>query len=149
MFHYCENKLFLFLLTANSPRGVDPDDANVAEENTLLVFLVLAGTALLSPVGRVGELLHGALLRCGARNREGRGWKTKVEVVRNFIILVCNGYMYSVIMRVYFFFKFMFRKVSACNVPIKNQIIRCKILTFSFHFMWLRTNILWGPKQFS
>ncbi len=32
--HYCENKLCLLSLTADSPRRVDPDDADVAEKNT-------------------------------------------------------------------------------------------------------------------
>lgn len=54
-------------------RGVDPDDANVAEENTLLVFLVLARAAFLPPVGHVGELRCGALLCRGTHNRKGRG----------------------------------------------------------------------------
>ena len=51
-----------------SPRGVDPDDADVAEENTLLILLVLAGAALLPAVGRVAELRGGALLRGGAHD---------------------------------------------------------------------------------
>lgn len=64
----------------HSPWGVDPDDANVAEKNALFVFLVLAGAAFLSPVGRVGELRQGALIHHrGARNREGRGWGKQVR----------------------------------------------------------------------
>lgn len=69
----------LLLLTVNSPRGVDPDDANVAEKNALFVLLVLARAAFLSPVGCVGELRQGALLLRRACNREGRSWKTQVE----------------------------------------------------------------------
>lgn len=79
-------KQTVLLLTANSPRGVDPDDANVAEKNTLLVFLVLARAAFLSPVGRVAKLRQGALLRHGALNREGWGWKYKWKrAVSNFL----------------------------------------------------------------
>lgn len=66
-------------MTADSPRGVDPDDADVAEENALFVFLVLAGAAFLSPVGRVGELRPGALLRCGAGDGEGGGCGAQEE----------------------------------------------------------------------
>lgn len=73
---------------ADSPRGVDPDDADVAEKNTLLVFLVLARAAFLPPVGRVGELRRGALLRRGARDGEGGGWKAQEEeVVRNLLLI--------------------------------------------------------------
>lgn len=72
---------FLLLLTANPPWSVDPDDSNVAEKNALLVFLILTRAALLSPVGCVGELHQGALLRCGACNREGRSWKVQMEEV--------------------------------------------------------------------
>lgn len=50
----------------HSPGRVDPHDANVAEENTLFVFLVLTRAAFLSTVGRVVELHHGALLRTRA-----------------------------------------------------------------------------------
>lgn len=67
----CETKLCVLGLTADSPRGVDPDDANVAEENTLLVLLVLARAAFVSPVGCVGELRQGALLHRGAHNGDG------------------------------------------------------------------------------
>lgn len=76
-----ENPVFNFLLslTANPPRSVDPDDSNVAEKNALLVFLVLTWAALLSPVGRVGELRHGALLHCGTCVRKGCSWKTQME----------------------------------------------------------------------
>lgn len=77
--HYSENKPGLLSLTVHSPRRVDPDDADVTEENTLFVFLVLTRAAFLTPVGRVGELYQGALLRRGARNREGRGWKVQVR----------------------------------------------------------------------
>lgn len=61
-------------MTVDSPRGVDPDDANVAEENTLFVLLVLTGAAFVSPMGRVGELHQGALLHHGARHGH-RGWR--------------------------------------------------------------------------
>lgn len=71
VFHCCETKPRPLVLTADSPRGVDPDDADVAEENTLLVLLVLTRAALLSPVGRVGEHRQGAFLHCGARNGDG------------------------------------------------------------------------------
>lgn len=73
-----ENKLYVWCrASADSPRSVDPDDANVAEKNTLLVFLVLTGAAFLSAVGRVGELRRGALLCRGAR--DGEGWQDKTE----------------------------------------------------------------------
>lgn len=58
----------------DSPRRVDPDDANVAEENTLLVLLVLTGAASDPPVGLLGELHGGALLlllRRGAQDGDG------------------------------------------------------------------------------
>lgn len=58
----------------DSPRSVDPDDADVAEENALFVLLVLTGAASVSPVGRVGELHQEALLHRGARHGD-RGWK--------------------------------------------------------------------------
>lgn len=45
-----------------SPCRVDPDDANMAEENTLLVLLVLTGAASDPSVGLGGELRGGALL---------------------------------------------------------------------------------------
>lgn len=61
-------------MTVDSPRSVDPDDADVAEENTLFVLLVLTGAAFVSPVGRVGELRQGALLHRGARQGD-RGWR--------------------------------------------------------------------------
>ena len=64
---------------ANSPRRVDPDDADVAEENALLVLLVLTGAAFLSPVARVTELRRGALLHSGTHNREGGSWREQVE----------------------------------------------------------------------
>lgn len=72
---HCENNpRNVSLLMVNSPRGVDPDDANVTEENTLFVFLVLAGAAFLPPVGRVAELRCGTLLlHRGARDGEGGG----------------------------------------------------------------------------
>lgn len=63
----------------DSPRGVDPDDADVAEENTLFVLLVLAGAAFVSPVGRVGELRGGALLHRGAHTGDGRCWREEEE----------------------------------------------------------------------
>lgn len=67
------------LSDGDSPRGVDPDDADVAEKNALFVFLVLAGAAFLSPVGRVGELRPGALLHCGAGDGEGGGCGAQEE----------------------------------------------------------------------
>lgn len=110
MLCFCENKplrclIFLSLasLTADSPRGVDPDDANVAEENTFLVFLVLARASFLPSVGRVGELRCGALLHCGAHNREGRGWKAQMGKVINldlsllFWKLLCKTNTYKTI----------------------------------------------------
>lgn len=46
----------------DSPCRVDPDNANVAEENTLFVLLVLAGAASDPYMGLLGELHGGALL---------------------------------------------------------------------------------------
>lgn len=74
----------------DSPRGVDPDNANVAEENTLLVFLVLTRAAFLPPVGHMGELCCGALLCHGTHNREGRGWKTQVRKGVNCLLIGVN-----------------------------------------------------------
>lgn len=95
LWSHCSSVTFITALQSSitvkthSPRRVDPDDTDMAEKNTLLVFLVLTRAAFLSPVGRVGELHQGALLRCGARNREGRGWKHRWKrVVRNFAVLV-------------------------------------------------------------
>lgn len=53
----------------DSPCRVDPDDANVAEENTLLVLLVLAGAAPDPSMGLTGELRGGALLFVLLRHR--------------------------------------------------------------------------------
>lgn len=46
-------------------RSIDPDDTDVAEENALFVFLILARTPFLPTMGRV--LRQGALLCTGAR----------------------------------------------------------------------------------
>lgn len=54
----------------DGPRRVDPDDTDVAEENTLFVLLVLTGAALLSPLGHVGGVWR-VVLRCGTHGDTG------------------------------------------------------------------------------
>lgn len=48
----------------DAPGRVDPHDPDVAEENTLFVLLVLAGAALLPPLGPLDQS-WGVVLGCG------------------------------------------------------------------------------------
>lgn len=55
----------------DSPRSVDPDDADVAEVHAFFIFQVLTGTTLLPPMGPVVKQLHGALLWTSPRDGGG------------------------------------------------------------------------------
>lgn len=68
--------LYTQVLGGDKPRRVDPDDADVAEENTLFVLLVFTGAALLSPLAHVGQLWS-VVPRCGTHDGDAGGWRQR------------------------------------------------------------------------
>lgn len=61
------------------PGRVDPHDPDVAEENTLFVLLVLAGAALLPPLGLMDESWRG-VLRCGTQAGDAGHWTQRRDI---------------------------------------------------------------------